>query len=522
MQNAPHVADKFTPRLILIVACIIAGWWICIAYSVGRLGLVATLVAYLLFGLVALVNVRWGLVSVFAFSLFQPLLTRVLFSIDFPDALKESMLDYNDPLTTAVSLLLVGAAFLALAGHLGRSARLASAYLPAVIALYAFLNFLQIFNPNKSVIAGVYGAKNNVLPILMLFAGSLVVRTPGDTVRFVKFVAWFSVVALAYGLYQEIIGLPAFEKFYYSRTSPPGGSMFLLFVGDLAVGDPYLATSIGVRVPSVFYGYTFYSYIIAAFGIIVYAVGGKFTERNWRLLRLAVLLLLAMYFVVSTERIAIIMFGVGILGVHFTMSRGKKHFLRFVFLGSVSLLIVYAGFLALVHRGVFAGSPRLIRIAELADPLNAVTMTSGRIQGPWVEAVSRIQAHPFIGTGAGSGMYTRGAQQQDKPLGTHNELLHKQMELGVFGLFLFLVLLFLLYKALMREGTAEEEPPCRRALAAGMVGVLAAYVLCGLVNVPLLYEPGIVFWFLAGAALGTARDREPYSGTTEMRAAPAD
>jgi len=516
ISDTRHLCIK---KLLGAIAAVGFALVLFLAYRMGGLAVVCSTVAILFFGILARANVRGAILGVFAFSLFQALLTRVIFSFDFPDALEQSMLGYKDPLTTAVSFLLVGAAFLALAGHISGSVKLTSLNMAGIIAVYALLNFLEIFNPGKSLIAGVYGAKNNVLPVLMLFAGSLVIRSPDDTVRFVKFIAWFSVVALAYGLYQEVVGMPAFEQFWHSRTVSATSSVYLIFVGDVEFRDPHLATSITMRVPSVFSGYTFYSCIIVAFGIIIYAVGGEFGKGTWKPLRLTVLLLLGLYFLVSMERMAIVMFGVGVLAVHFRRSRQNKHLLRFVFLCGVSLLIIYGAMLALVHIGVDAGNPRLVRIGELTDPFNAGTVTSGRIHGPWAEAANRIKAHPFTGTGTGSGMYTRGAQEQDKPLGTHNEFLHKQLELGVFGLLSFLLMLFFLCRELMREGTAEEEPPSRRAYAAGMVGVLAAYVLCGLVNVPFTYEPGIVFWFLAGAALGRTQDQRSGSEETELHPA---
>jgi hypothetical protein len=197
------------------LACVVAGVAAGLTYDAGGLAFLTAMLITLLFLLTMLAGVRWAIVFAFAISLLQPMLTRFVFSVDFSSAAEQSMLDYKDPLTTFVSLLLITVALLALVGHMSRSGKRAPLGIVGAVGLYAMANFVQIFNPNTSLTIGVYGAKNNVLPVLMLFAGSLVVHTPDNTVRFVKFIAWFSVAALTYGLYQEIVGLPAFDSFWY-------------------------------------------------------------------------------------------------------------------------------------------------------------------------------------------------------------------------------------------------------------------------------------------------------------------
>lgn len=528
-QGRPSIPQWLSSNQIMygliFVVCVVAGYATPVVYQMGGLNLVACAMTGLIFATLFLLNIRWAIFCIFAFSLFQPIVTRLIFSVDFPSAPEESMLDYKDLLTTAVSLLLIVSAFVGILYYLSRGHRETphvSALVYTIIA-FTFLNGLQVFNPENSLSVGIYGAKNNVLPFLMFFAGMATVRTDEQLATFIKFIAGFSLVALLYGLYQEWAPLPSFESHWFSRTIPATASMFLLFAGDLEIRDILIADRIELRVPSVFQGYTFYSYIIVAFGLILYASAATMRKRSWKILRYAVLGALLLYFVVSLERAAIVMFVAGVIAIHFVHSRERRRFARFVAVGGlvtlISIMVLYRGGLYLQERGAIEGNSKLIRIFELTDPLNAVTVTFGRIQGQWPKVMSDIRESPITGTGTGTAMYTRATDREDlvMPL---SQFLQEWTELGLFGLLLFVASLVFLYQALTKVAMDPKEPPIRHAYAAGMIGVTVAYSLCGIFNVPFVYEPGIVFWFLAGTAIGvrgprvqTAHSNTPASPT---------
>lgn len=493
----PLLASKWALPFAFGTVCALAGFATVTLHGIGGLGLVSCAVVCLLFAVIALADVRSAFLFTFAFSLFQPLLTRLLFYTDFPEAASGSMLHYKDPLTTTVSLLLICCACLALLPPLMGKPSPVPRGLIYPIGFFIVIGLFQVFNPNKTLLTGVYGFKNNGLPVLMIFVGCSALRSRDDMVRLLKFLALFSMFALLYGLYQEIAGLPAFESFFYSRTLPEITSMFFR-----------LGATREIRVPSVFQGYTTYSYVITAFGILIYALGRDFTRGAWKHVRVVCLVLLGLYFAFSMERIAIGMFVVGVFVFHFVTSRNRKRMLRFALVAAVAAgalcALIYRTSGYLVERGWASESMKLIRLGEMASPLKATTVTAGRIRGGWRSSAAVIRAHPVLGTGAGSATFTRGQSKQEReawfaPL---NEFLHKQIELGIFGSMAFIGMLYAAYRTLLRRSADPAAwPDGARRYAAAMVGVLAAYVACAMFNVPFLYESGIVFWFLAGVAL---------------------
>jgi len=484
-------ANKWAAHFVFATTCAIAAY-ICVwSYQIGGAAFVSCAIVGLLFVVIALADTRYAFLFAFGFSLFQPLLTRLLFYVDFPEAEPQTMLHYNDPLTTTTSLLLICCACWALLPMLTGRRSFVPRGIQHLACFYVIIALVQVFNPYKTLLVGIYGFKNSVLPVLMIFVGCLAARSRTDLTRLVTFIAWFSAVALVYGLYQEIVGLPAFESFWYSRTLTPRSSMFF-----------QLGSTTEIRIPSVFQGYTTYSYVITGFGILIYALGSSFSTGVWKHLRLGCLGLLALYFLFSMERIAIGMFIVGVLCFHFVTSRNRKRLFRFVVLaGAVFLILVgvlYRTGSYLKAKGWATESTRLIRIAEMSNPFGAQTVVAGRIESKWAASLDTVKRYPLTGMGVGSATFTRGQKQGAMLALPHNEFLQKQIELGLFGSVAFIIMLYTLYRRLSERTSDHDAPDDLRKYSAAMVGILAAYVVCAIFNVPFTYESGIVFWFLAG------------------------
>lgn len=87
---------------VIFVSCAVAGFGTPIVYKMGGLNLVACAMTGFVFATLCLLNVRWALLSILAFSLFQAIVTRLIFSVDFPNVPEESMLDYKDLLRKSV------------------------------------------------------------------------------------------------------------------------------------------------------------------------------------------------------------------------------------------------------------------------------------------------------------------------------------------------------------------------------------------------------------------------------------
>ncbi len=138
---------------------------------------------------------------------------------------------------------------------------------------------------------------------------------------------------------------------------------------------------------------------------------------------------------------------------------------------------------------------RLVRFSELVNPMKADTVTF-RQERPWKESLSLISVHP-LGIGVGSGRRTRPGIAAKSFYLPHNEFLMRWLELGLPGLLLFIALLVKIASVALLSILKGKQTFSRR-YAAGMLGVLCAYIACAMVNIPFLDESGISFWFLAG------------------------
>ncbi len=511
-----EVPPIFTDRRVLaigfVAVCVIAGYLVVAADGIGWFALSVSAIVAAVFIFALIVDLRRALLFAFVFSFVQPILTRLLFNYDFPFADKWSMIGYKDPLTTLVSLMFIVSVALALPYHLRNGFMRIPKPLLLILLAYSGINFVQIFNPNMGIIASVYGFKNNLLPALMLFVGSYVVQSRKNKDQLLKGIVLFSIVALIYGLYQDIVGLPAFDEYWYTRTLPSGNSMFMYLLGTVEIRDPGQATAVNIRVPSLFAYYGYYSYVITAFGLLVFAGRDYLTGKLWRYLRVVTLMLLFLYYAISMERTAIVMFIAGVGVYYYTVSKHNRRTFRFIAAGAISLVLLVVVVSRsqdfLKNRGISAGNAKLVRLAEIANPFSAATVTSGRVRGGWAHSVEVIRKHPIMGTGTGSASTNRGrtAKETSQWVPPLNAFLHKQIELGFAGLVLFVMLLYCLYRGLAKKVSEVDTTSGYDHFAAGMIGVLAAYILCGMFNVPFLYQPGIVFWFLAGAAISRVED----------------
>ena len=121
-----------------------------------------------------------------------------------------------------------------------------------------------------------------------------------------------------------------------------------------------------------------------------------------------------------------------------------------------------------------------------------------------------------MGVGIGYGSYSRAnsiSEESQYWVDPHNELLHKALESGIFGVLLFLLLLFSAFK----DGWKLSH--CRGKIKEFGIGFLAGTVgfwLCGLVHVVLIGSPGILYWCVAGAVLGATENDDYKIGANKI------
>ena len=146
------------------------------------------------------------------------------------------------------------------------------------------------------------------------------------------------------------------------------------------------------------------------------------------------------------------------------------------------------------------GAHKLIRLAELANPLSA-TSIADRMDRKWEPTLNTVAANP-LGVGIGYGSQTlanKSAANTKLLVEPHNELLQKTLETGVIGGLIFLILLISVFREGLKLGRSDS--PLARfgyGFAAGTV----AFWLCGILNVPFSGSSGLLYWTLAGAVVG--------------------
>jgi O-antigen ligase len=126
----------------------------------------------------------------------------------------------------------------------------------------------------------------------------------------------------------------------------------------------------------------------------------------------------------------------------------------------------------------------------------------------WRFALGQIAEHPWIGAGVGKwAMRSEFGAQFHDPLWTHahNVFLNRALETGLPGLAIYLLLLASLSVAFWR--LAWHDNGWNAALGAAGLALVAGVVVKNLTDDFLVRQNALLFWSLAGAALGAAAQR---------------
>jgi O-antigen ligase len=227
---------------------------------------------------------------------------------------------------------------------------------------------------------------------------------------------------------------------------------------------------------------------------------GSTFSRRWRKYRLLYIALWLIILILSLERMAMIMTMAG-TGVIYLLKSSKAKRKKVIIAGSIAATLFLVGLNLAEPVLKDTGAHKLIRLAELANPLGAASIAD-RMERKWEPTLNTIAANP-LGVGIGYGSQTlanKSASNAKLLVEPHNELLQKTLETGVMGGLIFLILLVLVFRDGLRLGRFDG--PLARfgyGFAAGTV----AFWLCGIVNVPLSGSSGLLYWTLAGAVAGT-------------------
>ena len=427
-----------------------------------------------------------GLFAALVFEIIKPLLVRVCFNADYATG----NLPEFDILGFAPSLILIFMIVSEISRAYFNREIIFTDRPRRYVLFFIIVAILSIFNPNGSIFVGMAGFQRNMLPtmLIMLLSASLF-KTADDWERLKKLLSIVGIISIVYGLLQFTSGILPWEKLWFQKVA---------FKNDVAGWLTIGFRGIEFRIYSFFYSYAGFFYTNVLIFSVLYA-SSKPETPQWIKIRKLYFLLWFAVLAVSMERMASIMTLSAIVVISYF--KGSTHRKRNIVIASIaSISIIYGGLIALAPVLESTGVTKLIRLAELANPLSAGSIEVRRNE-IWAPAIDLIKSHPLgMGLGFGSATIAGGmVQRWSVNVQPHNEILQKTLETGLIGGLVYCLLLIsmlILFKEISNtRGNLAN-------VGAGMMGGTVAFILCGMLNLTFSGTPGIIYWTLAGAALG--------------------
>lgn len=420
----------------------------------------------------------------------KPLFVRIAF-----------MIDYNlsgsggfDLLGITPALLLAGLIAADIYSRLSRGERICPDKPRLILALFAAVSFLSIFNPANSIAIGLGGFERNILPNMMiLYLAASTVTSDRQRISLAKTLLLFGLLATLYGIGQYITGLFPWEMDWMRQVALRESNLGWLTVG---------LRGVEFRIFSVFYNYMDFFFTM----VLVFALALSHKEHltgRWRKMRTAFFISWGVMLALALERMPAIM-TIAVMVVTYYLKSSPTR--RKTVIWSAAAVVALTQF-ALAAAGPIlknTGAEKLIRLAEMQNPFAAYSL-GDRAENFWGPALETIKANP-LGVGIGYGSESKATAQAsltDYYIKPHNELIQKVLETGFIGGILYLILLIALFK---QYRTLFQMQGANRALGLAMMAGSLAFFTCALVNIPLSGSSGLAFWAMAGVALGVRRD----------------
>ena len=489
MRQKSHISAGLTERyrgtlhsrlvqFVFILGLIIA---VSLVVASGNISTIAAIIFGFIFIWVAFTNLKAGIFLAIIFTNFQPFLERLLL-LAGGGTFGGNMV-WGNMFRTSVSLsILLLAAFYFAKKVIARE-KILEFSTDKYIFIYLGWCLLETLNPNQSALVGVYGFKQELIPLLMFFLAREFFQRERDLRVFLKYMIFYATISCLYALYQHFY-LTSFDALWVSTIK---GTFY---------ADP--AAKSGIRAFAFATGDMPFLFPLVAILIIIAALGGRFFDKKWRWGILLLYVSIALMAVFQLPRTPVMMIMVGLTTTWLLIGYIKGNLVRTIFIMTLAVLIIAQIFLYFIPYLQSSQDLRLVRFSELANPMNADTVRF-RQDRPWKEAISLISLHP-LGIGVGSGRRTRPGIAAKSYYLPHNEFLMKWLELGLPGLIFYSALLIKIAAVAITAIWKGKQTYSRR-YAAGILGVLFAYIVCAMVNIPFLDESGIFFWFMAGVLL---------------------
>lgn len=353
------------------------------------------------------------------------------------------------------------------------------------VSVWAYLIFSTIYTINLIYVGPLvtfWGWRWTCLPIIMYFIGRRLGYSQYFVEIFFKTIILLLLLLSGYAIYQAAVGLPFFEKLWFSLIPAADRASAIIEGSMFIAGKP--------RLPSLTSNHVSFTLLAGYLFILILLIPKKFLSNPFRILRLVTLISTTIYLFLTLERSAVAMIIVGLFSVVFLSFR--KHLGRISWVLVLIIIVLGLTTMSLIDVNTIPWTQETIafrRVVELTNPFQANTFR-GRATSVWPVAFDRLKANPL-----GYGLGTFHTTSQNQTLGysffipPHNMYLQIALEIGIIGFVIFIVLIFSYIRLLIKAYVIGRE----KKLVFTAFSSLAAVLAVGIVNYPL--EPPLAFFF---------------------------
>jgi len=361
-------------------------------------------------------------------------------------------------------------------------------YSPLTRSVLAFLGIclIQIINPLSSLTIGLYGFRVFGYYVLAFFLGQYLLCSQKDIYRFMILSLSLSLLVAIYGLWQQFVGVPPWDRVWIVQFIPDPPYSWLAgyeFSWKELRKFSLLKTSVSA---SLFYA------LNMLFCFILYL-----WRRKFRLILLSLVLVIALLFTyVRGVWLALGFSLIVVLSLWFLRGTTSKRKNAVIL---IALAVIVLG--GLLYLGLKLGASRMTapesglakRLASLANPFSTPEIRARLYI--WDQALDLVRRNP-LGIGIGA---TGGVGERFAGFGVIDNLYFKlSVELGWAGLLLFGIVIWLAISQAWRVYSWSESG-FHRLIAISVIGFICVVLVDGIVAPTLEYDiAAIYFWFWLG------------------------
>ncbi len=359
--------------------------------------------------------------------------------------------------------------------------------LSKLILLFVAIYFFQIFNPSTTIMSGLLSFKNFFMIYYIFMIPTLMHYVGFNYEKQVSSIIIIGIVYLTYGLTQITFGFFDFEVF--------------AFIKQDIINKVFLEGAI--RPVSFAGNFQHFFYFVVTIFLFLLPQRKLMNPKNKFLFNIFAFLLLIL-FINTPDRTPVLMLIIGLVSIFVFLQKDStiKSFVKLSPLLFFFILIGRFFALPILNSANMRGS-YFLRLLELFDIFNAQTFlirysSTADTQSKWSEAISNILNNIIFGSGTGSGTFNRISSSSDNLsifVATHSDYLSVALETGILGLIIFVSILFLIIKTLLKMKKISSDD---KLVACGIFASLLSLMACAIVNVPFFIGESRIIWLFIG------------------------